>query len=241
MIRAALVLWSAALAAACGAGAFTCGAGCCACSACASPFQVAQACDSTTDTVCECPAGRFHAEQPERDRLPCPGPSNTSRHGATREEACTCRAGEMGLEAAQGVPLTLGAYSSSESVSCAAEGEYAGVFHLLKYDCTGSASVLSGALTVFACDLDCDAYRGVPVLLASSESAHPARLVVAHAGHLTLHRFTARAVSPTAFQGEDLASYAVTHQLVSGDYVFADTPTRSRARCVACPPGLACL
>lgn len=239
-LRCAACLCLAALATACDTGFFSCAAGCCECALCAPPFRVDQVCKAFSDTVCECVAGSFHTVLPERNCSRCPGPATASKNGATHVAKCTCPAGKMGLAASEGAELVVGPYTDSETVQCSNEGVYQGVFHTLQFSGTGPATVHRGSLLVFSCDLDCPAFAALPVLLATAHTAVHAVLHVKHSGILTLHQFTARQVFPISFQDLPLNDYVVTHRLASGDYVFTDMPSRTRERCVPCPPGLLC-
>jgi len=177
---------------------------------------------------------------------PCPSPANASLAGSASAANCTCRAGEMGLAEADHRVLTLGAFTATEDLVCAATCTHSGFFASLSF--TGPGPVLvhlqrgAASLLVFSCEHDCAALAGAAIPLASPLTAFHAELrATLYAGtSLALTRHTERAVEPPAFAGLPLAAFAVARRLATGDNVFADAPARVQHRCAPCPPGLVC-
>lgn len=240
-VRSPFAMLLVTVASACNTGSYYCASGCCSCGVCEDPFLVAQSCRLHSNTICECPAGKFHAPLPEKKCSYCPGPTNSSKNGATDISSCTCRNGEMGLDATQGTALTLGAFTDSETVLSSSDGMFTGAFFAMLYVGAGPVTVRQGSLVIFSCDFDCESFNNIFVTLATADTAFHAAIIVSHSGFLTLYRFTSREVTPDTFDNTLLKSFVVQHRLETGDYVFVDNPLRSTHVCVPCPAGLVCL
>jgi len=198
-------------------------------------------------TECEpCEAETYKATVGPEACSPCPSPANASLPGTASAANCTCRPGEIGLAEADHRAVAVGAYTVTEEVLCGPACVESGVFQSLVFTGPGPVSVAmhhgSASISLFACELDCAAFAGSTIPLATADSAFHAELrVVSPAGtSQVLRRYTARNVEPASFAGVDLAEFAVSRRLATADHVFVDRPTRVRERCTPCPSGLVC-